>query len=71
MVNPNDPSERTTARLYRVQEEDDLRAIAVRLYGVADFWVLLYGANAAEITANGGIRPGQILYVPERVPGLV
>ncbi len=65
MVKSSDPSERTTARLYRVQEDDDLRSIAVRLYGLADFWVYLYGANAAEIMTNGGIRPGQILYVPD------
>jgi nucleoid-associated protein YgaU len=70
MVNPNDPSERPTARLYRVQEQDDLRTIAIRLYGLADFWVLLYGANSEVISANGGIRPGQILYVPDRVPRL-
>jgi nucleoid-associated protein YgaU len=65
MVKSSDPSEAPTARLYRVQEDDDLRSIAVRFYGLADFWVYLYGANAAEITTNGGIRPGQILYVPD------
>jgi hypothetical protein len=65
MVKSSEPSERTTARLYRVREDDDLRSIAVRLYGLADYWIVLYGANAAEIAANGGIRPGQILYVPD------
>jgi nucleoid-associated protein YgaU len=65
MVSLSDPSERTTARLYRVQEDDDLRSIAVRLYGRADFWVYIYGANTEVISKNGGIRPGQILYVPD------
>jgi nucleoid-associated protein YgaU len=66
MVRLSDPSERTTARLYRVQEDDDnLRSIAVRLYGLADFWVYIYDANAEAISKNGGIRPGQILYVPD------
>jgi hypothetical protein len=37
----------------------------VRLYGFADFWVSIYGANLDEIAENGGIRPGQILYVPD------
>ncbi len=64
-VKSSDPSERTTARLYRVREDDDLRSIAVRLYGLADFWVYIYGANVDEIAENGGIRPGQILYVPD------
>ena len=64
-VKSNDPSERTTARLYRVREDDDLRSIAVRLYGLADFWIYIYGANVEAIAENGGIRPGQILYVPE------
>jgi nucleoid-associated protein YgaU len=48
-----------------VQEDDDLRSIAVRLYGRADFWVYIYGANTEVISKNGGIRPGQILYVPD------
>jgi hypothetical protein len=65
MVTADDPSERTTARLYRVRENDDLRSIAVRLYGLADFWIFIYGANADAIAENGGLRPGQILYVPE------
>jgi hypothetical protein len=65
MVKANDPSEQTTARLYRVREDDDLRSIAVRLYGLADFWVYIYGANVETIVENGGIRPGQILYVPD------
>lgn len=65
MVRPADPSERTTARLYRVQDDDDLRSIAVRLYGLADFWVFIYGANAEAIAENGGIRPGQVLYIPD------
>jgi len=65
MVKSSDPSERTTDRLYRVQDDDDLRSIALRLYGLADCWVFLYRANAADIAMNGGIRPGQILYVPD------
>jgi hypothetical protein len=65
MVTPDGPSERTTARLYRVREEDDLRSIAVRLYGLADFWVFIYDANAEAIAENGGLHPGQILCVPE------
>jgi hypothetical protein len=65
MVTAGDPSERPTARLYRVRKDDDLRSIAVRLYGLADFWIFIYGANADAIAENGGLRPGQILYVPE------
>lgn len=65
MVKANDASEQTTARLYRVREEDDLRSIAVRLYGLADFWVYIYGANLDAISKSGGIQPGQILYVPD------
>jgi hypothetical protein len=65
MVRAKDPSERTTARLYRVREDDDLRSIAVRLYGLEDFWVYIYGANVETIAESGGIRPGQILYVPD------
>jgi len=65
VVKSIDPSEQTTARLYRVQKDDDLRSIAAHLYGLADLWVYLYRANAAEIKTNGGIRPGQILYVPD------
>ncbi len=64
MVKP-DASERTTARLYRVREDDDLRSIAERLYGVADFWIFLYSANVNAIAKNGGIQPGQVLWVPE------
>jgi nucleoid-associated protein YgaU len=64
-VKSNDSSEGTTARLYRVREDDDLRTIAVRLYGLADFWVYIYGANVESIAENGGLRPGQILYVPD------
>jgi hypothetical protein len=30
-----------------------------------DFWIFIYGANADAIAENGGLRPGQILYVPE------
>jgi hypothetical protein len=65
MVTPTDPSESPTSRLYRVQEEDDLRSIAERLYGVADFWIFLYGANVDAISRNGGIHPGQVLFVPD------
>lgn len=65
MVKPTDPSELPTARLYRVQANEDLRSIAARLYGLADFWVFLYGANAEAIAENGGIQPGQVLYVPD------
>lgn len=75
MVKHADPSEMTTARLYRVQENDDLRSIAARLYGSPGFWVVIYDANAEAIDARGGIRPGQILYVPDlrsspRIPRL-
>lgn len=65
MVMSADLSEKTTARLYRVQEGDNLHSIAARLYGLSEFWILIYSANAAEIDANGGIRPGQILYLPD------
>jgi len=65
MSTTSDPAERTTARLYRVQEDDDLRSIALRLYGVPDYWVFLYDANAETIVESGGIQPGQILYVPD------
>ncbi len=65
MVKPGDASESPTARLYRVQEHDDLRSIAERLYGVADFWVILYGANVNAIAEKGGIQPGQVLFVPD------
>jgi nucleoid-associated protein YgaU len=65
MVTPTDPSESPTSRLYRVQEDDDLRSIAERLYGVADFWVFLYGANVDAISRSGGIHPGQVLFVPD------
>jgi nucleoid-associated protein YgaU len=65
MVKPTDPSENTTSRLYRVQEDDDLRSIAERIYGVADFWIFIYGANVNAIAKNGGIQPGQVLLVPE------
>lgn len=64
-VSDADFSESPTARLYRVQDDDDLRAIAGRLYGHPDFWVFIYGANAKSIVENGGIRPGQILYIPD------
>jgi hypothetical protein len=64
MVKPVDPSERTTARLYRVQENDDLPSIAQRLYGASDFWVFIYGANVNAI-AEKGIHPGQVLLVPD------
>ena len=64
-VSSNDPSERPTARLYRVQEHDDLRSIAKRLYGVSDFWIFLYRANVNAISKNGGIQPGQVLLVPD------
>lgn len=65
MVKLADPSESPTARLYRVQEQDDLRSIAERFYGVADFWVVLYGANVKAIAENGGLHPGQVLFVPD------
>jgi hypothetical protein len=65
MVKANDPAEKTTARMYRVQEDEDLRAIAVRLYGVPDYWVFLYEANARRISEDGGIKPGQVLLVPD------
>ena len=65
MVTSADWSERTTARLYRVQEGDDLRSIAIRLYGLEDFWVFIRDANAREIAENEGIQPGQVLYVPD------
>jgi nucleoid-associated protein YgaU len=65
MVTLSDLSEKTTARLYRVQQGDNLHSIAARLYGLPEFWILIYSANAAEIEANGGIRPGQILYLPD------
>jgi hypothetical protein len=64
-MSSNDPSERTTVRLYRVQEHDDLCSIATRLYGVSDFWIFLYRANVNAISKNGGIQPGQVLFVPE------
>lgn len=63
MVTLTEPSERTTARLYRVQAGDDLRKISIRVYGRPDFWHLLYRANAKAIEKNG-IRAGEILYVP-------
>jgi hypothetical protein len=65
MVKAKDPGEKTTARMYRVQEDEDLQAIAVRLYGVADYWVFLYEANARRIAEDGGIKPGQVLLVPD------
>jgi nucleoid-associated protein YgaU len=65
MVKNGDASERTTARLYRVQEDDDLRSIAERIYGAAEFWVFLYDANVKAITKSGGLRPGQVLFLPE------
>jgi hypothetical protein len=65
MVTPSNPSENTTSRLYRVQKDDDLRSIAERLYGAADFWIFLCGANVDAISRNGGIHPGQVLFVPE------
>jgi nucleoid-associated protein YgaU len=61
----HDLSERTTARLYRVQEHDDLRSIAKRLYGDPDLWIYLHRANVEVISRNGGIQPGQVLLVPE------
>jgi nucleoid-associated protein YgaU len=61
----SDPSEATTARLYRVQCGDDLRSIAEELYGLADFWVFIYAANAEEISKREGIHPGQALYIPD------
>ena len=60
-----DASERPTARLYRVQDGDDLRSIAIRLYGLEDFWVFIRDANAEAIAENEEIRPGQVLYVPD------
>jgi nucleoid-associated protein YgaU len=65
MVKSNDPAEKTTARMYRVQEDEDLQAIALRLYGVPDYWVFLYEANAQKIADNGGLKPGQVLLVPD------
>ncbi|MGH9321607.1 MAG: LysM peptidoglycan-binding domain-containing protein [Vicinamibacteria bacterium] len=64
-IERNDPGETPTARLYRVQEDDDLCSIAVQLYGLADFWVFIYNANAEEITKSGGVHPGQILCIPD------
>jgi nucleoid-associated protein YgaU len=60
-----DPSEITTARLYRVQDGDDLRSIADRAYGHAEFWVFILEANRHEIGSGGDVHPGQILQLPD------
>jgi hypothetical protein len=60
-----DSSEITTARLYRVQDGDDLCSIALHLFGSADLWIFVYAANQREVSGIHGIRPGQILCIPE------
>lgn len=60
-----EPSEITTARLYRVQDGDDLRSIALRLLGSADLWIFIYAANQRDMSGAHAIRPGQILCIPE------
>jgi nucleoid-associated protein YgaU len=60
-----DASEITTARLYRVQEGDDLRSIASRIYGCEELWLFVLQANLNEIGDADRLRPGQILYLPK------
>ena len=60
-----DSSESPTARLYRVQEGDDLRSIASSVYGCEELWLFILQANLREMGDSDRLRPGQILHLPE------
>lgn len=64
-ANVVDPSESTTARLYRVQEGDSLPSIANLAYGCPELWIFILHANLETIRDQDVLRPGQILHLPE------
>ncbi|HVU36163.1 MAG TPA: LysM peptidoglycan-binding domain-containing protein [Opitutaceae bacterium] len=51
-------------RTYTVQEGDTLEKIAARVYGSADQWAKLYGANTDLLSTGQGLKPGTQLKVP-------
>jgi nucleoid-associated protein YgaU len=55
----------TIGRFYRVRAGDDLLSIAERTYGHAAFWFFVLRANLRKLRDGDGLRPGQILYLPE------
>ena len=60
---------RPAARAFTVQAGDTLSGIAQRFHGQPVAWPWLYRVNRAEITDPGLISPGQVLNVPDNVPG--
>lgn len=52
-------------RFYTVQPGDSLGAIAVRFYGSADRYDVIYGANRTTLSSPDLIRAGQRLVIPD------
>ena len=58
-------SRRTTQRIYRVQQDDTLAAIAMRFYSDPKAVRLLCFANGDQLTSSRRVQPGTMLTVPE------
>lgn len=62
---PTSESEKTTARLYRVQSGDTLVSIARKFYGSERIWGELYRANHEVLIGAKGVTPGLVIHLPD------
>lgn len=59
------PTAGAEPRTYTVEEGDSLSKIAQQVYGRADRWTLIFGANRDRISDPDLIHPGQVLVLPD------
>jgi hypothetical protein len=63
---PEPPPGDETQDTYLVQPGDTLSKIALRLYGNAALWTLIFEANRDKLSSPGLLRVGMELRIPER-----
>ena len=60
------PEPPPNAASYTVHPGDNLGKIALRFYGKASLWTLIFEANRDVLNSPGLIRPGMVLKIPPR-----